>query len=267
VRERTKTKIHINRSLNALIAVSAVIGILFPAVMMSQDSTVDVSGALIQVAKELYPEYGPVRFHREEHLEDSIDSGQKGRESMPRIYQIEQPRFDRSGPTTTVRVPSGLPTMYVATSIDGSVVYRLTGFQGAERSFNQLVKDFQLPNIHGKQAAESRGLFCAEVVYGLSPKWWLNGPSGAKLLAAEHFFAQGHEDGLTLAEHWWKSAKGNRTSLNISTIQSNSDFVLRVPVFWSPVEGDVKPEVKLYSITVTDSGTCLMHAGPIVVLK
>jgi hypothetical protein len=262
---RRKTRLH--HSINAALAVSMAIGILFSRLTAAQGSASDAVDALVQVAKELRPKYGAIRFHREEQLEDNIDSGRRDSDSMPRVYRIEATPFDNSGPTTTVRVPNGLPTMYVATSGDGRIVYRLTGFQDPQSNFNQLVKDSQLPYSPSEQGAEARGLFCAEAVYGISPNWWVDGASSVKLKAAQHFFDSGHEDGLVLGAKWWKSAKGNRAPLNISTTRSGADFLVRVPVFWAPVEGSASPEVKLYSITVTETGACLMPSVPIVILK
>jgi hypothetical protein len=257
----------INQTFWFVVALSTITGVIFLPLIAQQDSKSVAEGPLVQVAQELYPADGPVRFHREDQLEDSLDSGRKDSDSIPRIYRIEALPFDRSGPTMTMRVPSGLPTMFVAISSDGRIVYRLYGFQGAEHNFNRLVKDSQLAYSQSEQGAEARGLFCAEAVYGLSPKWWVNGASGVKLKAAQHFFDSGHEDGLTLGAKWWKSAKGDRTSLSISTTRSGTDYVLRIPVFWDAVESHVNPEVRLYSISVTETGSCLMPSGPVIILK
>jgi len=172
-----------------------------------------------------------------------------------------------SGASVVERVPNGLPTMYVATSGDGSRVYRLAGFPGAEQAFNRLINEGPSQRIRTTPEAESRGLLCAEIVYGLSPSWWLGGASSAKSKAAEHFFAEGHKNGLQLGERWWKSAKGNRGALKITTTNSNGLFSVSVPVFWAPVEGHSTPEVKLYRIEVTEIGACLMTTVPSVVLR
>jgi hypothetical protein len=130
-----------------------------------------------------------------------------------------------------------------------------------------LVNEGPGQEIRTTREAESRGLLCAEIVYGLSPNWWLGGASSAKSKAAGHFFAEGHEDGLQLGERWWKSAKGNRGALEITTTNSNGVFSVSVPVFWAPVEGHSTPEVKLYRIEVAKSGACLMTAVPSVVFR
>jgi hypothetical protein len=220
--------------------------------------------SLTQVANELRSDYGPVRFHREERFEDRL--GILAPKSGPHyIYRIEGERFDYSGRTVIERVPSNLPTMYIATT--GQSVYRLAGFPGAEQNFNKFVKAAHEDHVHGKQDAESRGLLCAEIVYGLSPEWWLDGPSSAKLKAAEHFFGKGSEDGLTLGSEWWKSAKGNRDALNITTTELNEIFLVSLPIFWAPVESDSSPAVKLYRINIAADGSCTMPDRPTVILQ
>jgi hypothetical protein len=100
---------------------------------------------------------------------------------------------------------------------------------------------------------------CAEIVYVLSPEWWVNGASNAKLQAAKHFFNNGHEDGLQLAEKWWKSFKGDRAAINVTTTKANGAFFVNLPVFWAPVEGHSIPEIRVYRIEVSESGTCHMN--------
>ncbi len=224
---------------------------------------------LAQVAEELRSEFGPVRFHRHEELEESfMVLGVPGSVlvSRPFIYEVQGERFDASRGVMTEGIPAALPTMYVATLRDESRIYRLTGFQGAERSFNDLVRDGPQQRMRTKQDVTSRGLLCAEIVYGLSPKWWLGGASSVKLKAAEHFFAEGHGNGLLLADKWWKSAKGNRDVLSTTTTASGGVFSVTVPVFWAPVEGSTVPEVRLYGIEVSETGTC-RAAAPRTVLR
>jgi hypothetical protein len=226
--------------------------------------------ALGRIANELRSEFGPIRFHREEQFEDRfLVRGSPGSvlALRPNIYQIQGERFDQSGGLTTERIPNGLPTMYVATSSDGSKVYRLAGFHGAEQEFNRLVSEGPDQKIRTTREAESRGLLCAEIVYGLSPSWWLDGASSAKLKAAEHFFAEGHEDGLLLGEKWWKAARGNRGTVRITTTNSTGVFSVSLPILWAPVEGHSAPGVKLYRVEVSGGGTCLMNAAPSVVLR
>jgi hypothetical protein len=225
---------------------------------------------LTQVADELRPEFGSVRFHREEQFEDRFivrGATESLVASRPGIYQIQEQRFDPSSGSITERIPNQLPTMYVAASGDGSRIYRLAGFPGAEQEFNRLVSEGAVQKITTTAEAESRGLLCAEIVYGLSPNWWLDGPSSAKLKAAGHFFAEGHEDGLLLGERWWKTAKGNREALRITATNSTQAFLVNLPIFWAPVEGHSIPEVKMYRIEVAGDGTCRMNSAPSVVLR
>jgi len=240
-----------------------------PSGAQSQDKDRSAS-SLDQIADELRSDYGSVRFHRQEQLEDRFlvrGTSKADLGSLPKLYQIQAMAFDPSGTSLAPRVPANMPTMYVAVSHDDSRVYRLTGFEGAEEDFNRLVREGPVQNIITRQDAESRALLCAEVVYGLSPSWWLGGPLKAKLKAAEHFFAEGHDDGLLLADRWWKSAKGDRGALEIATANSGGAFRVSVPVFWAPVEGASIAQVRLYRIEVSKGGACTLPSPPTVVLQ
>ncbi|MEO8663372.1 MAG: RHS repeat-associated core domain-containing protein [Bryobacteraceae bacterium] len=239
----------------------------------AQSSSAQKSGSqaseasLPKIAEELRSEFGPVRFERQGQLEDRYFVRGTSRamlDLMPKVYQIQSTRFDEAG---TERLPPNLPTMYIATSADGSRTFRLAGFDNAEESFNRLVKQGPVQQIIAKQDAESRGLLCAEIVYGLSPSWWLGGSLKAKLKAAEHFFSEGHEDGLLLAQKWWESTKGDREALEITTEKRNSAYRVRLPIFWAPVEGNSSMHVKAYRIGVSSAGTCTLTAPPDVVLR
>jgi hypothetical protein len=146
--------------------------------------------------------------------------------------------------------------MYVATSSDESKIYKLGGFSSSEQDFNRLVSEGPVQKIRTERDAESRGLLCAEIVYDLSSAWWVDGASSVKLQAAHHFFDEGHEDGLRLAEKWWRSFRGNRAALKITTTKANGAFSVNLPVFWAPVETHSVPEIKLYRIEVSEGGTC-----------
>lgn len=226
--------------------------------------------ALAPITEELRPQFGRVRFHREEKFEDFFDvRGPLGPVAalMPRIYLVEEERYDVSSGTVIEKAPTGLPTKYVAVSADGKSIYRLAGFNEAEQEFNRLLKDGPEQKIRTKGEAESRGLLCAEIVYGLPSDWWLSGASSVKLKAAEHFLAEGHADGLLLGDRWWKSAKGDRSSLQITTARANGAFSLNIPVFWAPVEGHSIPEVQLHRINIAEDGSCLKIGQPVVVLR
>jgi hypothetical protein len=223
------------------------------------------------VSAELKNQFGTVRFHREEAFEDRfIVSGLslEGYSLAPHFYEIQSPRFDLASSTTLVRMGGGLPTMYVASLSDEHRVYRLYGFANAEQEFSRLVSDAPFQRIGGIGDAESRGLLCGEIVYGLSSRWWVADESNAKLQAAEHFFAAGHKDGLLLGEKWWKSVKGDRTALSVNTkAKEGGGFVVNLPVFWAPVEGDIAPQIKIYRIEVNDAGACHMNNDPVQVFK
>jgi hypothetical protein len=223
------------------------------------------------ISGELRDQFGTVRFHREEEFEDRFIVSGLSAENLglaPHVYQIQSPRFDHAGGSVLVRTGNGLPTMYVATLSNEHRVYRLYGFANAEQDFNRLVSDAPSQRIIGTGDAESRGLLCGEIVYGLSSRWWVADESNAKLQAAEHFFAEGHKDGLLLGEKWWKSVKGDRTAISISTKEKEGGgFVVNLPVFWAPVEGDIVPQIKIYHIEVSEVGTCHMNSEPAQVLK
>ncbi len=229
------------------------------------------AASLSDITAELKDRFGEVRFHREETVEDRfISHGLQPStlELLPRFFQLQEPRFDFSRGFVTENTMSALPTMYVASSSDGGKVYRLYGFPKPEEEFNRLVADSPLQKIGGSGDAESRGLLCGEVVYGLSSRWWVADPSNAKLQAAEHFFSAGHKDGLLRGEKWWELIKGDRAVLGIQTVKNeHGGFFVSLPVFWAPVEGDVIPQIKIYRIEVGDSGTCHMNRQPTSVLK
>jgi hypothetical protein len=218
------------------------------------------TSSLRRLSNQLKPKFGKVRFHRDEQLEDRLRTRRSESFSVPHIYQIQ------AEPSDDEVLTPNLSTMYVAVSRDGSAVYQLTGFPDAERHFNELVSDDLSSVIRTREQAESRGLLCAEIVYGTSPSWWTGGESSVQLKAAQHFFSEGHQDGLTLASKWWKSAKGNRAALAITTLPKGDGFEVNLPVFWAPVEGHSAPEVQMYRIDISNKGACSMPVPPSVVL-
>lgn len=238
----------------------------------TQETSTPKAGAasLNEVADELRGRFGEVRFHRDETLEDrfvlhGLKSSDFGR--LPRFFQLQEPRFDYSR-GFLLENTSALPTMYVASSSDGARVYRLYGFPMPEEEFNRLVGDGPAQKIGANGDAESRGLLCAEVVYGLASQWWVADPSNAQLQAAEHFFSSGQKDGLSRGEKWWKSVKGDRAALAIQTAKNDhGGFSVTLPVFWAPVEGSVVPQIRIYRIEVGETGTCHMDKQPVSVLK
>ncbi len=257
-----------NRLLSSHVSLLCIVGLCCTHSSRGQNGgSQGLEAPLRTIAGELRSEFGPVRFERQRQLEDRYfvrGTSRAALDLMPKLYQIQSARFDETG---TERLPPNLPTVYVGTSADGSRTYRLAGFDNAEESFNRLVKQGPVQKITTKQDAESRGLLCAEIVYGLSPSWWLGGPLRAKLKAAEHFFSEGHEDGLLLAQKWWESAKGDREALEITTAKSNGAYRVTLPVFWAPVESNSSVEVKAYRIAVSSAGTCTLMSPPDVVLR
>ena len=219
------------------------------------------ASSLAQLSSQLMPKLGKVRFHREEELEDRLRAHGLESSTLPHIFQVQAEPSDDEALTRT------LPTMYVAVSRNGSAVYELAGSPDAERHFDELVKDEIPTRIQTSEAAESRGLLCAQVVYGTLPSWWTDGESSVQSKAAQHFFSEGHQDGLALAAKWWKSAKGNHAELKLATVPKGDGFELSLPIFWAPVEGHSVPEVKLYRIEISRQGTCTMPASPSVVLR
>jgi hypothetical protein len=241
-----------------LMVVLAAVGIGWASTLaIGAQATVE-NETLASISKELQPEFGSVRFHRDEQLEDqfivrgapiSAISGE------PKFYEVQKDRFEISDGVVSERF-SGVPTMWIAASADGAKVYRLAGFESAEENFNLLVSDSPKQRISTTAEAESRGLLCAEVVYGLSSDWWLDGSSGAQLKAAKHFFAEGHSNGLLLAQRWWRSFSEHAHDLQIRTAKENGAYSVSLPVFWAPVEGHSAPEVRLYRIEVGQFGAC-----------
>jgi hypothetical protein len=222
------------------------------------------ANSLKKLSIDLATQLGKVRFHREEGLEDRLlvrGSSASRSTLVPHIFQIQP---ETSDDEVLIR---SLPTMYVAVSPDGSIVYQLAGSPNAEGNFANMVRE-QLPApIKTKEQAESRGLLCAEIVYGVSASWWVDGETGVQLKAAQHFFSEGHKDGLVLADRWWKAAKGSRAELSIATRARGDGFEIDLPIFWAPVEGHSIPEVKVYRIGVSDTGACSTPTPPSVVLR
>ena len=216
-------------------------------------------------------QFGEVRFHRDETLEDrfivkGLPLSAFGQE--PHFFQVQSPRFDLSKGFVIEKYTYTLPTMYVASSADGLNVYRLYGFSNPEAEFNRLVADVPPQNITGTGDAQTRGLLAGEVVYGLSSRWWIADPSNAELQAAKRSFADGHQDGLARGAKWWDSVKGDRSAISIRTVRNeHGGFSVNLPIFWAPVEGDVEPQIKIYRISVSESGMCHMDQQPVAVLK
>jgi len=256
------------RSLGSLILT---LSLLFqPQATRVGASSSSSEGSLATLAKELETKFGPIRFHREEDLEDRfiVQASSHLREAaQPRFFLIEPAHSGPSDDNRPANLLTKLPRMYVALGDDKNA-YRLFGFTGAESEFNRLIGDSPKQEMHSADDAEARGLFCGEVVYGLVSRFWIADGSNAQILAAQHFFDSGHADGLSRAQRWWNSLKGNRRLLSIETRKrEESGFVVRLPVFWAPVEGTVAPQIRVYQIEVATVGTCHMDESPVEVLR
>lgn len=222
---------------------------------------------LVQIAQHLHEQFGPVGFQRDERWEERflVRWSEVAFSERPHIFQVHARRFEISNGSVVERVPSGVPTMYVATSKDElSKVYKLAGFDGAEQEFNRMVSDSPRQEIKTTREAESRGLLCAELVYNLFPSLWVDGASSIQLKAADHFFNEGYKDGLQRAEQWWNKAKIKTLDTRIATQKRNSVFVLSLPVFWTPVETHSIPEVRINHIEVSSQGMCHLNEPAIV---
>jgi len=226
--------------------------------------------ALGRLSLEMNRTYGQVRFHREEDLEDRFISSWPGADpaALPHFYLIQRAQLQALNGGAASYMPSSMPTMYVATNPEREAVYRLYGFASAEEEFSHLVKDLPIQTITGRDQAQARGLTCGEMVYGLSSEWWVDGEPGVLLQAVKHFFASGHKDALLLAGQWWRKAKGDRDVINIATVRNvDGTYLVNLPIFWAPVEGDIPPQVKAYQIKVSVDGICHMDPGLIKIVK
>jgi len=225
----------------------------------------DALPGLARVREELRPQFGSVRFTREEQWEERfvVRASPAALTMTPRIFRVQVPRFELVGDSVITHTSPSIPTMYVAAYPDASRIYKLGGFTSAEAEFNRLVSESPEQKIRTEAEAESRGLMCAEIVYVLSSEWWLSGASSAQLQAAKHFFDTGHADALRLSEKWWKAFKGDPAAINITTTRSDGGFVVNLPIFWAPVEGHSAPEIKVYRIDVSERGACHRH-DPVV---
>jgi hypothetical protein len=222
---------------------------------------------LAQVSQALHEKFGPVDFRRELAWEDRyiVRWSETVVLQLPHIFKVQPRRFDTAKQPVTERMAGDLPTMYVATSSDESKSYKLAGFDSSEQEFNRMVVEGPSQQIRTVREAESRGLLCAEIVYGLSPNWWVDGPANMQLKAAEHFFNEGHQDGLRLAQKWWKKFDKNHADFRIATKQANNgSFVLNLPLFWAPVETHSSPEIKSYQIEISGQGTCHLNQPTII---
>jgi hypothetical protein len=234
-------------------------------------SDVSTEPSLAMLSAELKAAFGPVRLHREEELEDRFTVPRLPHSDpglLPRFFQIQRPRYDLSGDQILDNVANGIPTMYVASSADEKKIYKLYGFANPEQDFNRLVGDGRAQRILNSEEAESRGLLCGEVIYGLSSEWWIADASNAKLQAAKHYFDTNHPDAFQRSTKWWNSLKRNHVVLSISTTKmASGGFSLNLPVFWASVEIETTPQVRVYHIEVSENGTCHMDAKSTEVLK
>jgi hypothetical protein len=215
-----------------------------------------------EIERDLRPELGPVRLHRIEELEDSLGApgGGVSVESPFRIYQVEQRRFFSDNGKILQQVPWGrkFPN-YIVVSQDGERVYRLAGFGSeAEGNFRRFVTDYRLLAPHDPREAESRALFCAQVLFGAEPEQWILGEGQAKQMIANHFFSHSGE-----ADRWWRIFRhqNTKTELNLTTVNGiDGAYLTRLPQFWAPIESESMPEIRELQIQVSRDGACQLIA-------
>jgi len=251
------------------IGVFVTLGLLFvcrhPFLLGQACSPKDGETSLAAVAEEVKAQFGGVRFHREEELEEQfIAHSLAPSDSLaPHFYQLQKPRYELSDGKVIDNVANGIPTMFVATTANEHKVFKLYGFGSPEQEFNHLVAEAPAQKVRNLAGAMSRGLLCAQVVYGFSPQWWVADPANAKLKAANHFFAEGHHDGLLKAQKWWNSMKQYESLMRINVSKEGAQgFAIDLPVFWAPVEGPSILQINIYHISVSEAGTCHMNPQP-----
>ena len=106
--------------------------------------------------------------------------------------------------------------------------------------------------------AESRALFCAQVLFGAEPEQWILGEGQAKQMIANHFFSHSGE-----ADRWWRIFRhqNTKTELNLTTVNGiDGAYLTRLPQFWAPIESESMPEIRELQIQVSRDGACQLIA-------
>jgi hypothetical protein len=219
---------------------------------------------ITEIEEQLATKMGAVRLHRREDLEDQVFSPKLGStdiETPILIYQVEGRQYHLSRGEVVQTVPVGKYSSYIVISRDARKVYRLGGFDGSEENFNQLVKDQPLPILPTKSNAESRALLCTEVVYGIPRDLWIFDESNVKLDLAHHFFDLAKDNGFQRSDSWWKNYRAAHPQFKAgaTVIQEERNFLVGLPYFWAPLEGDRVPEIRELKVEVRPDGTCHRH--------
>ncbi len=119
-----------NKRFVSWVPLLCMISLCFTQLTSGQSGGLETSETSLRgIAEELRSEFGPVRFERQEQLEDRYfvsGTSRAALELMPKLYQVQSTRFDETG---TERLPPNLPATMQATSADGSRTYRLAGFE------------------------------------------------------------------------------------------------------------------------------------------
>lgn len=212
--------------------------------------------------RELESREGAVRLHRVEELEDDLFVPRQGSSSIEGpffLFQVEQRRFFLREGKIVQQVPAGAFFQYVAISKDGERTYRLAGFAESDDDFRRLVYDYQLLPPHNRGEAESRALFCAQVVFGVGPKQWISDEMQARVLLGNHSLDPSAKDAFRQADRRWQSFRNKyrKTNMNLTTTgNADGTFLTRLPLFWAPVENETPPEIRELRIQVNRDGSC-----------
>ena len=216
---------------------------------------------ITEIEEQLATKMGVVRLHRREDLEDQVflpKLGSTDIETPILFYQVEGRQYHLSRGEVVQTLPASKYSSYIVISRDASRVYNLGGFDGSEENFNHLAKDQPLPILSTKSNAESRALFCTEVVYGISPDLWIFDESNVKLDLAHHFFDYAKDDAFRRADSWWKQYRAAHPQFKAgaTVVEEERNFLVGLPYFWAPLEGDAVPEIRELKVEVRPDGTC-----------
>jgi len=172
--------------------------------------------------------------------------------STIRFFEVVDRRFYvKDGEVLQQFTNDGSRGHIVAISQDGTRVYRLFGFPGAESAYNQLAHDFHIV-IQDEEKAEQYGRLCAEVVYGVLPPLWIQGSGDAELAAANYF-------GVQKAVRWWSKYRSKYSEANLKSsarIMSKDVFQFRLPILHgspSPLHQE-EPKIEDFLLQIHKDG-------------
>jgi hypothetical protein len=243
---------------------------LFVRPIAAQSCQADkLQAKIAEIEHELLPRMGAVRLHRVEELEDEVFVRTLGSNRVERLfylYQVEQRSFSLVDGEVVENVGAGAFSQYVGISQDGEHVYRLAGFPDSEDNFKRLAADYHLRHPENAEDAQSRALYCSQVVFGVNPREWVFQEEQAVRLATDHFFCDpGHGNPFRKANQWLRSyrTKNPKTNLNLSTTSiGDGSYLTRLPLFWAPVEPSwTTPQIRERQIQVNRDGSCHRLGG------